>query len=152
MGSTLSKGQQKSAFGIESSKLHKKTNVQSPERLPARAVQTHLKFGISLESPFLGSHPHSRPHPSTDIIFGEPDKKVRPMTSKINSVLRKSLNGRKLGKAEIDSAFKNSFGQFAKKSQSVEKQKVYSYMYGSSPSMKLIRAKMGKGTLCGNKF
>ena len=67
---------------------------------------------MSRESPFIQNNENAKIHPSTKIIFGEPDKKVRPYTSKVNSLLRKSLlsnKSRAKFKENPHMAFKNSF-------------------------------------------
>jgi len=96
---------------------------------------------MSRESPFLKGTHYEKIHPSTHIVFGEPEKKVRPYASKVNSLLRKSFqNGRSRVKQKKnqnpDPAFQKSFGSFSKNSMSAEKQKIFSFMFGTTTTLK----------------
>ncbi|CAI2360490.1 unnamed protein product [Moneuplotes crassus] len=138
------------ASGIDTDTLGKKINPLSQQRGPDKSMRPDLKNGVSKEFPIFSKNPHQHTHPSTEIIFGEPEKRVRPMTSKVNSMIRKSLvlrNSRGASekqKREQQPKYTNSFGQFAKRSLSPDKQKIYSFMYGSTSSLKKFRKRMSK--------
>ena len=98
-------------------------------------------------SPFFANKKTDLVHPSTKVIFGEPDKKPRPFTSKVSSVLRKSLmlsrKGKVLNETNEPPVPKNALSAFAGTSMSSEKQKIVNY-YGSSGSIKEIKNKVKK--------
>ena len=79
--------------GVDTDTLRRKiAHPLSEDRVVAKTVKTQLKFGMSKESPFLQeSNENNLIHPSTKVIFGVPDKRPRPYTSKANSMIRKSL-------------------------------------------------------------
>lgn len=140
----------KDASGVDSDSLRKKiAHPTSEERPIYKQIKADLKYGMSKESPFLKGKAYELTHPSTKIIFGEPEKRVRPYTSKVNSLLRNTLlESRNKPKASKnpDPAFKNSFSQFANCSMSVEKQKLISF-YSSASTMKGLRDKIAKGMI-----
>lgn len=138
----------KGASGVDSDTLRRKiAHPLSEDRAACKKVRNELKYGMSKESPFLSNQPHQLVHPSTKIIFGEPEKKPRPFTSKVNTMFRKTLleGRRNLNKDyKIDPAFKNSFTQFARCSQSPEKQKLMSF-YNNSCTLKGLKKQMAEG-------
>ena len=78
--------------GIDSDSIAKRlSNHFSEERIPSKAINTELKLGMSRESPFI-NHSHGRHfvHPATKVIFGDPEIKPRPYSSKVNSMIEKS--------------------------------------------------------------
>lgn len=137
--------------GVDSDSLRKKiAHPLSEDRAISKKVKTDLKFGMSKESPFLNfGNVQNLVHPSTKVIFGIPDKKTRPYTSKVNSMLRKSMNVNK-GHIKVkstkanDPKFQNVFTQFANCSMSPEKQKIVSF-YSSASTLKGLRKKVAKG-------
>lgn len=137
----------KNASGMDTDALSRKiAHPMSEDRAATKKTKSNLKFGMSKESPFLMNKNYELIHPSTKVIFGEPEKRVRPYTSKVNSMLRKSLFSAKNKRAEdskVDPAFKNSFSQFAKCSLSPEKQKLIAF-YSSASTLKGLRKKIAK--------
>lgn len=136
----------KGALGWDTDNIRKSMAPPSPEdKIAHKRQNSLLRYGMSKESPFLAGKPHEVIHPSTKVIFGEPEKKVRPFTSKASSMNRKSLlNPRnRVKEYKANPAFKNSFGQFAKCSMSTEKQKLISF-YASASTLKNLRKKVSK--------
>jgi len=82
------------------------------------------------------------------VIFGQPEKKPRPYTSKVNQMLRKSLN---LNKGSInireicksDLPAQNPFTEFTRCSMSPEKQRIIKF-FGSAWTAKGLRENVSK--------
>ena len=118
--------------------------------MPSKTVNQGLKFGLSKESPFLGSSTGAIAHPSTKVIFGEPDKKARPYTSKVNHMLRKSLMSNK-GNIKVDKSnipSKHPFSAIMSQSMPPEKQKLITF-FNSASSMKGLRQKVTQSMFYG---
>lgn len=100
---------------------------------------------MSKESPFLSNKKTDLVHPSTKIIFGEPNKRPRPVTSKVNSTSRKAvMQSRRENMAKIDRPPpKNAFTAFTNCSQSPEKQRLINF-YFSAGSFKNVKKKIDK--------
>lgn len=80
--------------GVDTDTLGRKAlHLLSEDRIVAKTIKAELKFGMSKESPFLhDSNGKKLVHPSTKVIFGVPDKKPRPYTSKVNSMVGRNQN------------------------------------------------------------
>lgn len=110
-----------------------------------------MKFGVSKESPFLTTTTGAIAHPSTKVIFGDPSKRPRPFTSKVNSMIRKTLasssnkiNIKNLAKTDVGS--NSPFSDFASASMPVDKQKLIKF-YSSACSLKGLREKVAQGKI-----
>ena len=137
--------------GVDTDTLGRKVSqLLSEDRIVAKTVKTDLKFGMSKESPFLhDSNGKKLVHPSTKIIFGVPDKRPRPYTSKANSMIRKSLiyHHKTSNYANKEDSFNtNAFTEFAKSSLPPEKQKLIAF-YSSANTLKGLRKKIENGKL-----
>jgi len=148
--------QKKLSYGLDTDALRRKVaHPMSEDRKACKQVKNELKYGLSKGSPFLSNKNTDLVHPSTKVIFEDPDKKLRPFTSKVNSALRKSLlqnrRGKILNETKEKPAPKNALSAFAGTSMSPEKQKIVSY-YGSSGSIKEIKNKVKKCEYPYNNF
>lgn len=100
---------------------------------------------MSKESPFLSNKKTDLVHPSTKIIFGEPSKRPRPVTSKVNSTYRKAImQSKRANLAQVERPPpKNAFTAFTNCSQSPEKQRLINF-YFSAGSFNNVKKKIDK--------